>query len=115
MANLSSSTRWPLNTRNGTCPHLAYHLNLGDEDDREVVSLLCQVKNVELQNKYSTGAKASEIELIWRNAKVKGAHHKFRADRCLPHNGFLEVDLVSSQLPETGATAMDSELCNGVS
>ena len=90
-------------------PTGGYHLNLGDEDDREVVSLLCQVKNVELQKQYSTGAKSSEIELIWRNAKVKGAHHKFRADRCLPHNGFLEVDLVSSQLPEAGATAMDSE------
>jgi hypothetical protein len=93
-----------------------YRLNLGDDDDREVALLLCEVKNVELQRnlagkqRMATGkspAQRTDIELVWRNARIKGRHHQYESDRTLPATGFLEVDLVSPVLAPPGARAMD--------
>ena len=83
-----------------------------DPDEREVALILCQVKNVELQRLRAASAntavlKSPAIELVWRNAKLKGSSHVFDPAKTLPPSGLLEIDLVSPVLPTQGAKALD--------
>ena len=95
-------------------PTGAYRLNLADPDEREVALILCQVKNVELQRLRAASAnpaalKSPAIELVWRNAKLKGSSHLYDPAQTLPPSGFLDIDLVSPVLPTHGAKALDDQ------